>query len=732
MSIISYRCLEAYHANFIKHDKTPKVANFSAFEEIMKGDYSGENLVSKLIEKESDWETIIFTKGLGQRKKFHKMQGYRSNLISTWKNITETVNSRDEREISKMMAKYLWNIEGEFLISYLGLIEMAMRLNLLWKNSMCSAIFCNFFGFVKEDSKSLDEIARENGITFERIRQIKELAINNIQADFWFLKDDLLRKKILQLFDLTEFGPHEVKRRAEIVNRIEHVNFSPEFYTILLSLSTNLNLVGNILDLRSFIKRSSLGNVWKSLYLQTPEEKRRCDIENLINALAVEMHQNNYYFKTDKVFDMKTFSNISLKASEIENYNFIILQELEIATVLTPTNVIIKRNSIITQPEMVEHALIELDGFAYADDILQKLKLLYADKDWSMPILRASFRGEKFYSIGKSGLFGLSEIKDVRPLIGDGTLNMVMQIYILNCGRPVHYYELLKHINTLFPRPKSLHAVHTILEQDSKGIFRRFEGGFYGISEKEYANTRFPRVAGVHGKILRQLVRKSAGVSMEEIRSTMNNSYELDEIQIEYLVYKMILERRAILNEIDNLYYLSSPSDFETVEMHATDVLEEIEVEISEDELDLEELEQFEIPYDMLEDPISQVKVRRGQPRFRLMLLKLYNNTCIVTGCKITQLLEAAHISPHSAGSDYRLSNGLLLRADIHTLFDLDMLAINPETFRLKMIDTLRQSEHYAEFDEIDIQKRLSMLNPKYKLSDEGLRKRWDDFIELG
>ena len=71
---------------------------------------------------------------------------------------------------------------------------------------------------------------------------------------------------------------------------------------------------------------------------------------------------------------------------------------------------------------------------------------------------------------------------------------------------------------------------------------------------------------------------------------------------------------------------------------------------------------------------LQQIKRRRGQRIFRDALLSRYENTCVVTGCKIVDLLEAAHIGTMPGIDDNRPENGLLLRADIHTLFDLNLL----------------------------------------------------------
>jgi hypothetical protein len=70
---------------------------------------------------------------------------------------------------------------------------------------------------------------------------------------------------------------------------------------------------------------------------------------------------------------------------------------------------------------------------------------------------------------------------------------------------------------------------------------------------------------------------------------------------------------------------------------------------------------------------------RRGQQAFREALLKRYHGRCVVTGCDVVAVLEAAHIVPYQGVATNHPENGLLLRADIHTLFDLGLLAITQD-----------------------------------------------------
>lgn len=73
------------------------------------------------------------------------------------------------------------------------------------------------------------------------------------------------------------------------------------------------------------------------------------------------------------------------------------------------------------------------------------------------------------------------------------------------------------------------------------------------------------------------------------------------------------------------------------------------------------------------------VAQRRGQPLFRAQLLDAYGGGCAITGCTALEVLEAAHIVPYRGEHTHRVDNGLLLRADLHTLFDCQLLWITSE-----------------------------------------------------
>lgn len=71
------------------------------------------------------------------------------------------------------------------------------------------------------------------------------------------------------------------------------------------------------------------------------------------------------------------------------------------------------------------------------------------------------------------------------------------------------------------------------------------------------------------------------------------------------------------------------------------------------------------------------IKARRGQADFRARLLAAYGRRCCISGCRVEALLEAVHIRPHAVAPNYDTRNGLLLRADLHTLYDLHLLGVD-------------------------------------------------------
>ncbi|MBD2667486.1 HNH endonuclease [Richelia sinica FACHB-800] len=150
--------------------------------------------------------------------------------------------------------------------------------------------------------------------------------------------------------------------------------------------------------------------------------------------------------------------------------------------------------------------------------------------------------------------------------------------------------------------------------------------------------------------------------------------------------------------------------------------------EIINTELDLQKNGYFDP--ENLEDArkrvITSIVRRQGQSKFRKTLIKTYNCQCAITGCNAEQVLEAAHIIPYLGSDTNHPTNGLLLRADIHTLFDLYLITINPDKMTVEISPNLKNTP-YSDLVGKPI---LLPQNQDYKLNKQALEQHYQLFCK--
>lgn len=84
------------------------------------------------------------------------------------------------------------------------------------------------------------------------------------------------------------------------------------------------------------------------------------------------------------------------------------------------------------------------------------------------------------------------------------------------------------------------------------------------------------------------------------------------------------------------------------------------------------------------------IRPRLGQGAFRVLVTDTYRRRCAVTRERTLPALEAAHIRPYSEGGGHDVRNGLLLRRDIHSLFDAGYVTVTPE-FRFEVSRRIKE-----------------------------------------
>lgn len=263
------------------------------------------------------------------------------------------------------------------------------------------------------------------------------------------------------------------------------------------------------------------------------------------------------------------------------------------------------------------------------------------------------------------------------------------------------YFPSILHLAILPPKQSVSKGIYVVICFDKLG-----RGALVGCAESK-----------THPRGLNTVIRKLRGqdlsIDVDGLRATTkyNNTFE----NPKEFYYNKINED-DLLNHIQDsldlcLYHLSlinkSSLNINT-RVNAKYLQENVEFYINNIE-------------DGREKIARQITLRRGQNKFRNSLIKAYNGACAVTGSKTIEILEAAHIVPYKGNNTNKIQNGLLLRSDIHTLFDLGLLTIIPETFEIKLHSSVKAPE-YLQYNNL----RLPLKKDHFP-SNEALKWHYEN-----
>lgn len=123
---------------------------------------------------------------------------------------------------------------------------------------------------------------------------------------------------------------------------------------------------------------------------------------------------------------------------------------------------------------------------------------------------------------------------------------------------------------------------------------------------------------------------------------------------------------------------------------------------------------------------------RERQGRFRRLLFEAYGGRCAITGTDIPEVLQAAHINPYRGKKSQVASNGLLLRSDLHLLYDAHLISVRPDSHHLVLSSRLAGSPYEQLDNEVIRVPKDPFMQPSEKLLQihyEQFRRENESFV---
>lgn len=116
------------------------------------------------------------------------------------------------------------------------------------------------------------------------------------------------------------------------------------------------------------------------------------------------------------------------------------------------------------------------------------------------------------------------------------------------------------------------------------------------------------------------------------------------------------------------------------------------------------------------------VHPRLGQGSFRILLTDTYERRCAVTGERTVPVLDAAHIKPYTISRRHELSNGLLIRSDLHRLFDEGYITVDPADRKIIVSKRIREEfENGKEYYRLEGLVLREPIQPLHRPTAENL-----------
>jgi hypothetical protein len=378
----------------------------------------------------------------------------------------------------------------------------------------------------------IDEIAKEQNLSRERVRQKRKNCLDELSNKLQFVKridDDLYQKYGIDLNQNYLFIEEDLNRT---INEINNTNFSNEFISFLIYVysSDRFELVGAIEDVlvtKQFNSRER--HNWSNLYLVRNHLTNLFDFNNFGNDMARRINDKieetyTFHFKSYlnnfiKIKDSTIISEVFPIAERIINQEFNLIIDIN-------DNIVFKRNTIKQVSEYVIEALEKLGLPSKIEDIYKLIEKDYTKNTKSQEALRSSMqRTSDIIYFGRSGTYGLKKWELEKEGVKGGSLKDIIISFLDKKKQPIHISLILEYLKK-FRGNKNERSVITNLKVDPDKRFIFYSQSFIGLKKNlEFYSEKYNRIPVHLGKIV--IGKYHRGYTKSEINIFLQTNYDL-------------------------------------------------------------------------------------------------------------------------------------------------------------------------------------------------------------
>lgn len=415
--------------------------------------------------------------------------------------ISKVHQSKKEKYLIKLRNKYL--IEKKFEVVQIPdeileveklfkILDYLLYQNVLFDENQ-TLIFNKALKLYKNQKEmSLDEIAEFVNLSRERVRQIRNICIDELFSKLLFITN--INDNLFQNYGI-DTDTHYIEINNYLshkINKSNNTNFSNEFITCILSvyLKESFILIGNYEDvLLPKNSNSRARHNWNNLYLVKKELASEMDFISLVNDISKRLSQR---IEEAYSFNIKSYLFKFLKRENIEILNLllpicekIINKEFEIYLDLNE-NLIFRRNTNRYTHEYAYEALENLGKPEKVEVIFKKVLELHPNYNTEEAKIRVSMKRKNgFVPIGRKSVFGLKKWEKELDGFKGGTIRQIVENYLNKFNEPKKYNDITNYV--LKYRPKSnLKSIVYNLKLEDSGIFQFYQNSRIGLSCKKY------------------------------------------------------------------------------------------------------------------------------------------------------------------------------------------------------------------------------------------------------